>query len=234
VPTAHSVFAGWTITGSGSVTTACTGTTNPCEVKLEEAEGPVSATAIFNLEKFTLTVNKEGAGTSTVESTPAGINCGATCSAEFDFGTKVKLKGTPGANTQSVVWTGCDAVNGSNECEVEITAAKAVTAKADLVKHTLEVSKEGTGSATIESTPAGINCGTECSKEFDHGTVVLLKGSPALHSKPVQWTGCDEIIGTNECKVTMTAAKSITAKSDLITHTFSATKIGNGTTRVTA
>ena len=35
----------------------------------------------FNLQPFTLTVVKVGTGSGTVTSSPAGINCGGTCSA---------------------------------------------------------------------------------------------------------------------------------------------------------
>jgi hypothetical protein len=198
---------------------------NECEVTMSAAKG---VTATFDLVKRTLTVTKAGTGAGTVTSSPAGINCGATCSAEFDHGTPVKLAGTSGANSKAVVWGGCDAVNGSNECEVTMSAAKGVTATFDLVKRTLTVTKAGTGAGTVTSSPAGINCGATCSAEFDHGTPVKLTGTPAANSKAVVWGGCDAVNGSNECEVTMSAAKGVTATFSLASRTLTIAKAGNG------
>ncbi len=45
----------------------------------------------------TLTVNKTGTGSGTVTSSPSGINCGSTCSAQFAQGTAVTLTANPTA-----------------------------------------------------------------------------------------------------------------------------------------
>src|SRR6185312_10316388 len=170
-----------------------------------------SVTATFALEQHLLKVTEAGNGSGTVVSTPAGINCGTECEASFNHGTAVTLKGTAASGSKAVAWSGCDSVNGSNECVVTMTAAKAVTATFTLEQHLLKVTKSGTGSGTVTSTPAGINCGTECEASFDHGTSVTLKGTPAAGSEAAVWTGCDSINGSNECLVTITAAKAVTA-----------------------
>src|SRR5204863_406842 len=117
-------------------------------------------------------------GTGTVTSSPAGINCGSECSAEYEEGTAVTLTGTPGVNTKAVSWSGCDSVNGENKCLVTMSSAKAVTATFDLEpvssKFKLTVSKTGAGSGTVTSSPAGISCGATCSAEFEEGTKVKL------------------------------------------------------------
>ena len=95
----------------------------------------------------------------------------------------------------------------------------------------LTVAKDGTGSGTVESVvPASpvINCGTECVQEYEDGETVVLKGTPAPHSKPVVWTGCDTVNVENECEVSMTSAKKVTATFDSIQHTFTVTKGGTG------
>jgi hypothetical protein len=85
-----------------------------------------SVTATFTLGQLTLTVSKAGTGGGTVTSSPAGIDCGGTCSAAYDFGTVVTL--TPSAVTGSTFtgWSG--ACTGTGSCVVTMDAAKSVTA----------------------------------------------------------------------------------------------------------
>ncbi len=73
----------------------------------------------------------------------------------------------------------------------------------------LSVSKSGTGSGSVTSSPAGINCGAVCSAGFLTDAVVTLTATPAAGSTFTGWSGgCS---GTGTCTVTMTASKSITA-----------------------
>ncbi len=58
-----------------------------------------TCTALFHLDDQLLTVTKTGSGTGLVTSTPAGIDCGATCTAFFYYTTPVTL--TPAADTGS-------------------------------------------------------------------------------------------------------------------------------------
>jgi hypothetical protein len=44
---------------------------------------------------------------------------------------------------------------------------------------TLDVSKNGTGSGSVSSVPAGIDCGTTCSASFDAGTSLTLTATPS-------------------------------------------------------
>ena len=181
-----------------------------------------------------LTVNKNGAGTGTVTSSPSGVDCGSTCSASFAQGSTVTLTGTAGANSQTVSWSGCDSVNGSNQCIVAMTAAKSVTATFNLAQRTLTVTKNGSGTGTVTSSPAAIDCGATCSAQFTHGTSVTLTGSAGANSQAVVWSGCDSVNGSNQCVVAMTAAKSVTATFNLVRHTLSVAKAGSGTGSVTS
>jgi hypothetical protein len=74
---------------------------------------------------------------------------------------------------------------------------------------TLTVSKNGTGSGTVTSNPAGINCGSTCSANFAQGSTVTLSATPASGSSFAGWSGACS--GTGSCTVTMDAAKSVTA-----------------------
>ena len=164
--------SGYAFNGWGG---ACTGTTTTCTLSMTAAK---SVTATFKaIPKYTLTVTKSGSGT--VTSTPSGINCGTTCSSQFTGGTNATLSATPTNGYVFSGWSG--ACTGTGTCTVTMNAAKNVTAtfsKAQSTStYTLKVVL--TGSGTVTSTPAGINCGTVCSAVFPTSTSVSLKAIPA-------------------------------------------------------
>ncbi len=67
-----------------------------------------------------------GSGAGTITSSPAGINCGQTCSASFPSGTAVTLSATPSAGSTFAGWSG--ACSGTGACSLTVTAAASVTA----------------------------------------------------------------------------------------------------------
>jgi NOL1/NOP2/fmu family ribosome biogenesis protein len=222
---AGSEFIGWSGACSGSGT---------CEVTMSAAK---EVTATFNLKpmpKFKLTVSKSGTGTGKVTSTPAGIDCGATCSAEYESGKEVELKQAPEVGSEFVKWSG--ACTGSGTCKVTMSEARSVTAEFKLIpkpKFKLSVSKAGTGAGTVTSTPAGISCGVTCSAEYEEGKVVELKQQASAGSAFIEWTGACS--GAGACKVTMSAAKAVGARFDLVPKfKLTVSKAGAGTGTVTS
>ena len=211
---------------------SCPGTvnaSNQCEVTMSAAK---AVTATFDLQSRQLSITRSGSGSGTVTSAPMGISCGATCAANFDHGTLVKLSGTPATGTMPVAWSGCNKVNGANECEVTMSAVKSVTAVFDLESHQLSVTRPGTGSGTITSAPAGINCGATCSANFDHGTEVTLTPSPAAGSEFKGWSGA--CTGGGTCEVTMSAAKEVSAQFALQRYGLSVARSGSGSGTVSS
>jgi hypothetical protein len=214
-PDVGSTFAGW----SGDADCA------DGSVTMDAAR---SCTATFTLETRVLTVSKAGNGTGTVTSTPAGIDCGADCSQDYDYGTVVTLSATPGTGSTFAGWSGdADCADGS----VTMDAARNCTATFTLDTHTLTVSKAGTGGGTVTSTPAGIDCGADCSQDYDHGTVVTLTATPGAGSTFAGWSGDADC---TDGSVTMDAAQSCTATFTLDTHTLAVSKAGTGSGTVTS
>lgn len=71
-------------------------------------------------------MTKAGAGTGTVTSSPAGINCGGACVATFANGTTVSLTERPGARSRFVGWSGdC---SGRSACVLSMTSNHSVKA----------------------------------------------------------------------------------------------------------
>jgi sugar lactone lactonase YvrE len=114
--------AGYKFSGWGGV---CSGT-GPCVVTMDSAK---SASATFvdsqSPNNFTLNISKSGAGI--VTSTPAGIDCGSTCSASFASGGSVTLTATPADGYIFNGWSG--ACNGTGQCVVKVNANKIVIAQ---------------------------------------------------------------------------------------------------------
>ena len=76
-----------------------------------------------------LEVETGGEGSGTVTSQPAGIDCGVSCAASFADATVVTLSGSAGGGSEAVVWEACPgSVNGANQCEVTMDAARKVRA----------------------------------------------------------------------------------------------------------
>jgi hypothetical protein len=203
-----------------------------CFVTLSSAK---TVMATFNLLERPLTVSKKGGGTGTVTSSPAGIECGGTCKAGFVKESTVTLTGTPGVETLPVVWLGCDSVTAENKCVVKMSIARSVTALFDPPEYPLTVKTKGTGTGTVTSSPAGIECGATCTASFETGSLVTLTGTPGANTDPaVQWSGCNSVDGEGKCLVTVSAAKSVTATFNLVKRQLTVLEPGTGTGTVTS
>ena len=176
-----------------------------------------SVTATFTLEatpKFKLTVSKAGAGSGTVTSSPAGINCGGTCSAEFEEGSTVNLSAFAAEGSEFRGWGG--ACSGVGTCEVAMSEAKSVTAFFAHAKQTLTVIQKGSGAGTTTSKPKAVKCAATCSvaeARLYKGIAVLLKAKAATGSTLAGFTGCDKSTKISEaeatCEVAMSGARTV-------------------------
>ena len=180
----------------------------------------------LTITNYTLTVTKSGAGSGTVTSSPAGINCGTTCSYQFASGTNVTLTATPDSSSSSFGgWSG-DVVSTNTTTTVTMNSDKSVTATFNVL-YTLTLTKSGTGSGTVTSFPSGINCGSTCSYQFASGTNVTLTATPDSSSSFGGWSG-DVIDSSSITIVVMDSNKSVTATFSSL-YTLTVTKSGSGT-----
>ncbi len=76
---------------------------------------------------------------------------------------------------------------------------------------TVSVTKDGTGTGTVTSSPPGINCGGDCTEDFPFNEVVTLTATPDSGSSFDGWSGdCASSAGTT-CTLGIDAAKSAAA-----------------------
>ena len=80
------------------------------------------------------------------------------------------------------------------------------------------MTKAGTGSGTIVSAPAGINCGTDCSEAYVGGTKVTLTATPVAGSVFTGWSGA--CTGISICNLQ-------TVKTEVLTANFSKPQLPN-------
>ncbi len=168
---------------------------------------------VIGLAREVLAIQKSGSGSGTVTSNPAGIDCGGTCSASFPRGQSVTLTASPAAGSTFAGWSGGGCSGTGPACTVSLASSAAVTARFDAVtpRYALTIAKSGTGAGTVTSSPAGIDCGADCSESWDAGQQVTLTAAPASGSSFAGWSG-GACAGTNPvCQLTMNAAVSVTA-----------------------
>lgn len=220
VPAANSVFAGWT--------DGCAGPAAATNVLLDANR---TCTATFNLRSFALSVTKAGSGEGTVTSQPAGINCGGTCSLNFNVGQSVTLTATATAGSVFGGWTGACASSNANTATVLMDAVKncGVTFTRQFE---LAVAFTGQGTGNVTLAPSGKVCTANCSERFNSGTAVTLTASVDANSQFGGWTGDCSGVET-VVSVTMSAAKSCTAQF-LTNFPLTVTKSGNSDGSVTS
>ena len=214
VPVAGSSFAGWS--GGGCMGVA------PCTLTVSAA---TTVTATFVLGTNVLTVMRAGTGSGTVTSTPAGINCGTDCTEAYTAGTIVTLTAAASSGSTFAGWSG-GGCTGTGSCVVSISGATTVTATFSLAASgMLTVVRAGTGSGSVISSPAGINCGSDCTEPYSAGTIVTLVAAATSGSTFAGWSG-GGCTGTGTCVVTVSGSVSVTATFNTSGSIF---RIGNTT-----
>jgi hypothetical protein len=172
---------------------------------------------------YTVTANANvaGTGSGTVTSDVGGINftypannTGTTSA--LTSGSNIVLTATAGTGSNAT-WTDCASQSGTiagngtalATCTYNnLTSNMTFSVTFTLNTYTLTVTVVGAG--TVTSNPAGINCGSDCSEVYTHGTTVTLTATPTATSIFLGWSG--DCTGTAlTCTFTMDGAKNVTA-----------------------
>jgi hypothetical protein len=166
----------------------------------------VRTTAVFDQASL-VTVTRTGSGSGSVSSSPAGVTCGAGCSATFDPGQKVTLTASPDAGSRFAGWSGACA-GSAPACTLEATVG-AQSVQATFVKLAM-LTVHRTGRGRIRDEAGRINCGATCTATVDDGSTTTLRAKPARGFRFVRWGGaCSG--KTLTCTLTVSGSEDVTA-----------------------
>jgi hypothetical protein len=173
----------------------------------------------------TVSIALAGNGTGSVTSNPAGIACPGQCSTMVADGQQITITAAPQGTSLFLGWSG-GSCSGTAPCTFAVTSNTTVNASFGL-NFSLVVTKTGNGNGTVTSSPAGINCGTDCDEVYQSGSSVTLTAAPGGDSTFAGWTGggCS---GTASCVVTISTAVAVNASFTLKQQTLMASLAGNG------
>ena len=239
-PGVGSDFDGWVVNGSE---TFCPAASSTCSLTFDRH---YIIQAKFKPKIFNVSITKGGAGTGTVASDPAGINCGGTCQYNFVYGQTVVLTPTPVPPDEFTTWGGEVACGGAGTCTIVVTSNLNITARFDKTFELEVKNNGGSGLGTVVSNPKGlngvaINCGGDCKDRFISGAQIdtngdgtndastVLTATAASGSAFAGWSGggCG---GTGDCNLLSTNGVVVTAIFNVVplTYQLNVTTSGSG------
>jgi uncharacterized repeat protein (TIGR01451 family) len=170
----------------------------------EANNGLIRTVTVSPEATYSLTVTRSGSGT--VASSPAGITCGATCTASYAAGTSVTLTATPASGSMFAGWGGACAGTAPT-CTLALTQARTASAAftpetfADLQATSITVTPaEPATSDMVTITGVITNIGAGLSPAFtwvlsidstvvDTGRPGFLGPSGQVTAASISWTG---------------------------------------------
>jgi len=167
----------------------CSGSASPCNLVINAAK---NVTAQF-VNQFTLSIAHTGAGTEIVTSSPAGINCGSSCSAGFAPNTVLTLSVSDSPTTYVTDWGVPGCTPALPTCKVTLNADTSITITTAL-KPPLTVSVTGNGSVEVTGVTSpfvepNVTCTSNCTFNLPTGNGLVLIATPASNSQPGIWSG---------------------------------------------
>ena len=200
---------------------------------------PRSSSSAPNRVSATVTVAAAGTGAGTVGSTPAGITCSigrGSVERHLQRPVRGRHRGDAerhaGRGSVFTGWSG--ACGGTGSCQLGADENRTVTAGFDLATFTLHVNGAGAGSGSIASqsgllpaiacTSAAGSVSGACNVTYVAGAVVTLTPTPSIGTVFDGWTGA--CTGTGSCTVTMSQARTVTAR--FVSRSFALDLSGSG------
>jgi hypothetical protein len=223
-PPAGAVYAGWSVGTPPALGAPATGLHHPMADLLKISSGTVGG-------YLTCTPPTNG------QFSCNGASAGSSTFYEIDWSSGITESGSSGSGVFDADGNLIGQLyGGSSSCSVpgadaygrfDVAYANGLKRWLAGPDQALGVTKSGSGSGTVTSTPAGIACGSACSASFPAGTGVSLAATAGAGSQFTGWGGACS--GTGACSVTLDAARSVTANFAATVGTVSVIKSGGGT-----
>jgi len=211
-----SSFAGWQGECATENSTTCT-----LNVTADQ-----TLTALFTLkndeqpqpsETFSITVDRGGDGAGTVTSTPAGIDCGATCQTSFEEGTAVTLTATSASGSSFTGWQGACLADTSHVSILNAPAGQTCTATyAATATPNYDVAVTLTGEGQVTTADATLSCPDLCTATYAENTQVTLTATPASGYAFNRWEGACQSAEPS-CTVEVSSDRQVTAVFEVVT-----------------
>lgn len=167
-------------------------------------------------------------GVGTITSAPIGIVCGSAgsdCSSAFTVGTRVRLEAVTagvGYEFEEFVCNISGVARGARVVEFPLLMDTRCAARFrnDIERLTvlLESDDLADSPGRVFSTPAGLDCTSDCDRPFTRGQSVTLRAQPAIFHSFSSWNGCDAVridpqnaSGPLVCDVLVDRARSVVA-----------------------
>ncbi len=206
----------WTAQSGGSIGAANLTPQITAATFINTSNNPTDLAA----SRWALTVAKGGTGAATSTVTAAGsaatqngLSCGQICTNDFPDMAAVTLTATPAPGFVFAGWAGA-CTGTARTCTVTMNQSQNVQATFNpaVTNFVLSLTKRGTGSGSIVSSPVGLNCGTVCAAPFARNTKVTLTAVEGPLTDFAGWSGaCSGFKAQSVCTVTMSQARAASA-----------------------
>ncbi len=168
----------------------------------------------------------------TVTSSVSGTNgtMRPTGSLLVSYGSTTSFTVTPATGYYASMSGTCGGtLNGTTYTTNPISANCTVIASFNPNPYTLTVTKSGTGTGSVTPNTGTISWnGNVGTASYSYSTSVVLTATADASSMFTSWTGCDSVSG-NQCTVSITGARSVTAAFTLNSYTIIPSAGTNGT-----
>ncbi len=218
---------------------ACQYSSNPvCQVTVADGSTAKARFSLASTLTVVVTGRGEGSGWGYVDTTKSCARTASPCS----FRVVRRNNAYPGAYPSAGSHLSEVTINGrrcaaANAFNCTFSTATDVTLGIELAKDAdkkLTVTRTGPVKGTVTSTPAGIDCGLDCSHEYETGTEVQLTAASTTTADFTGWAGACAAETTNVCTVTMSEARGVSASFALAERTLTVAKSGDGAGTITS
>ncbi len=193
---------------------------------------------------YPLAVQLAGEGKGGVTSSPSGIDCGSSCQATFNLGTRVSLTATAASGSTFTGWSGAGC-SGTGRCEVTMSESRSVTAtfSTNRPKLTLSIStpkKVQAGRSfqvkvrTANAPSAGASAqSVKTCATLPGGLSVVKRGSGKVRGRTICWTRSSLAVGRSVTYTTTVRASRSSSGRATIRGAVSASDGSGATARAT-